>query len=168
MTPIVMPEVIMGVSLLIFFATVSSALNSIAGSNVFGLGYATIVFGHVTFCFPFVMVAVRARLAGLDPAMEEAAMDLGAGPARAFFSVIVPYLMPALVAGALMSFTLSMDELIVTYFTYGPGTITLPVKVYGLARVGMSPVLNAISAILIVGTAVVMSVADFIRRRASR
>jgi spermidine/putrescine transport system permease protein len=92
-------------------------------------------------------------------------MDLGAGPARAFFAVFVPYLMPAIVAGALMTFTLSMDELIVTYFTYGPGTMTLPVKVYGMARVGMSPTLNAISAMLIVATAVLMSVAEFVRRR---
>jgi spermidine/putrescine transport system permease protein len=113
------------------------------------------------------MVVIRARLAGLDPALEEAAMDLGATPTRAFFSVIIPFLLPAMIAGALMSFTLSMDELIVTYFTTGPGAITVPVKVFGMARVGMNPSLNVISTLLIVATAVLMSVADLFRRRAA-
>jgi spermidine/putrescine transport system permease protein len=155
MVPVVIPEVIMGISLLIFFASIGLAL-----------GYVSVILSHVTFCFPFVMVAVRARLAGLDPSLEEAAMDLGATPLRALLGVIVPFLMPALISGALMAFTLSMDELIVTYFTYGPGAMTLPVKMYGMARVGMSPSLNAISTVLIVVTAVLMSAADFVRRRA--
>ncbi|CAN5712369.1 spermidine/putrescine ABC transporter permease PotC [soil metagenome] len=161
MIPIAMPEIIMGVSLLAFFALVSRAT-----SGLLSLGYSTVVISHVTFCFPFVMVVVRARLAGLDPALEEAAMDLGATPARAFFRVIVPFLMPAVIAGALMSFTLSMDELIVTYFTAGPGSITLPVKAFGMARVGMNPSLNAISTLLIVATAILMALADLFRRRA--
>jgi len=98
--PMIVPEVILGVSLLILFVTIGLQL-----------GYTTIVISHVTFCFPFVMAAVQARLAGLDPALEEAALDLGATPAQAFTKVLVPYLMPAIVSGALMSFTLSLDEL---------------------------------------------------------
>ena len=162
MIPIAMPEILIGVSLLAMFALVSRATNGYLSP-----GYTTVVISHVTFCFPFVMVVIRARLAGLDPALEEAAMDLGATPTRAFVSVIVPFLMPAIAAGALMSFTLSLDELIVTYFTAGPGAITLPVKVFGMARVGMNPSLNAISTILIIATAVLMAVADLFRRRAA-
>ena len=113
--PIMMPEIIMGVSLLVLFTTVALPL-----------GFATVIIAHVTFCFPFVLLAVRARLAGLDPALEEAALDLGASPLRAFWLVIVPALRPAIVAGALLAFTLSMDEVIVTYFTASPGTATLP------------------------------------------
>ena len=162
MIPIAMPEILIGVSLLALFAMVSRWTN-----GVLSPGYTTVVISHITFCFPFVMVVIRARLAGLDPSLEEAAMDLGATPARAFFGVIVPYLLPAIIAGSLMSFTLSMDELIVTYFTSGPGAITVPVKVFGMARVGMNPSLNAISTLLIVATAVLMSVADLFRRRAA-
>lgn len=162
MIPIAMPEIIMGVSLLALFALLSRATNGLLSP-----GYTTVVISHITFCFPFVMVVVRARLAGLDPSLEEAAMDLGATPAGAFIHVIVPFLLPAIVAGALMSFTLSIDELIVTYFTAGPGSITLPVKVFGMARVGMNPSLNAISTVLIVLTAVLMALANFFRRRAA-
>jgi spermidine/putrescine transport system permease protein len=162
MIPIAMPEILIGVSLLALFALVSRWTNGFLSP-----GYTTVVISHVTFCFPFVMVVIRARLSGLDPALEEAAMDLGATPTQAFVSVIVPFLLPAIIAGALMSFTLSMDELIVTYFTTGPGAITVPVKVFGMARVGMNPSLNAISTLLIVATAVLMSVADLFRRRAA-
>ncbi len=108
--PMIVPEVILGVSLLILFVTIGLQL-----------GYTTIVISHVTFCFPFVMASVQARLAGLDPALEEAALDLGATPLQAFTKVLVPYLMPAIVSGGLMSFTLSLDELIVTYFTASAG-----------------------------------------------
>ena len=104
--PMVMPEILMGISLLIFFASAGLPL-----------GFSTVVVGHVTFSFPFVLVAVQARLRGLDPAMEEAALDLGATPLRAFWFVIVPCLRPAIVAGGLMAFSLSWDELIVTFFT---------------------------------------------------
>jgi spermidine/putrescine transport system permease protein len=155
--PLVMPDVIMGVSLLILFAVVNEWGNGLLGKwgwgdDHLGLGFVTVIIGHVTFCFPFVMVAVHARLAGMDPALEEAAMDLGATPLRAFISVIIPYLMPAIVSGALMAFTLSMDELIVTYFVSGPTSATLPIKVFGMARVGLSPILNAVSTVFVAAT----------------
>jgi spermidine/putrescine transport system permease protein len=151
--PLVLPEIILGISLLILFASVK-----------FPLGFGTVIIAHTTFCFPFVLVAVRARLAGLDPHLEEAALDLGATPARAFWHVIVPALGPAIVAGALMAFTLSLDELIVTYFTASPASATLPLKIFGLARVGLSPLLNAISAVFIVTTAALVMLAEYLKR----
>jgi spermidine/putrescine transport system permease protein len=157
--PIVIPEVIMGVSLLILFATLSRNLGL-----PLKLGFLTVILSHVTFCFPFVMVTIQARLAGIDPSLEEAAMDLGATPWRAFWLVILPYLLPAIISGALMSFTLSMDELIVTYFTTGPQSITLPIKVFGMAKVGLNPMLNAVSAVFIVGTALLIAAAEYLRR----
>ncbi len=136
--PVAMPEIIMGVSLLVLFASVAVPL-----------GFTTVIIAHVTFCFPFVLLAVRARLVGLDPALEEAALDLGATPLRAFWLVIVPCLRPAIVAGGLLAFTLSLDEVIVTYFTASPGSATLPLRIFGLAKVGLNPMLNALSAIFI-------------------
>ena len=104
--PMVVPEIIMGVSLMLLFRAVRLEL-----------GFATVVIAHVTFCFPFVMAAVQARLAGLDPSLQEAALDLGATPAVAFFRIIVPYLLPGIIAGAMLAFTLSLDEFMVTFFT---------------------------------------------------
>jgi spermidine/putrescine transport system permease protein len=164
--PMIIPEIIMGVSLLIFFAVVNTYLNrTVFDRDVLGLGFTTVIISHVTFCFPFVMVAVQARLAGIDPALEEAAMDLGATPAQAFFRVIVPYLLPAILSGALMSFTLSMDEFIVTYFTMGPSSQTLPIKVFGEVKKGLNPQLNALSTLFIVGTAVLVLASEWLRRR---
>jgi spermidine/putrescine transport system permease protein len=152
--PMIVPEVILGVSLLILFVTIGLQL-----------GYTTIVISHVTFCFPFVMAAVQARLAGLDPALEEAALDLGATPTQAFGKVLVPYLMPAIVSGALMSFTLSLDELIVTYFTASARTRTLPLEIFGRVKKGLDPSLNAISTVLIVVTVLAVFGTEMLRRR---
>lgn len=155
--PMIVPEVIMGVSLLILYVAIHLEL-----------GYATIVISHVTFCFPFVMVAVQARLAGLDPALEEAAMDLGATPAGAFRRVLIPYLTPAIVSGALMAFTLSLDELIVTYFTASAGTRTLPLEIFGRVKKGLDPTLNAISTVFILSTVVLVAATELLRRRGRR
>jgi len=152
--PMLIPEVIMGVSLLILFVVVH-----------FQLGFTTIIISHVTFCFPFVMVAVQARLVGLDPALEEAALDLGATPAVAFRKVLMPYLMPAIVSGALMTFSLSLDELIVTYFTASAGTRTLPLEIFGRVKKGLDPTLNAISTVFILFTAVLVLTTDLLKRR---
>jgi spermidine/putrescine transport system permease protein len=118
----------------------------------------------VTFCFPFVLWVVRARLAGLDPSLEEAALDLGATPVLAFWLVILPCLRPAIFAGALMAFTLSLDEVIVTLFTTSPASATLPVRIFGMAKVGLNPMLNALSAIFIVATVVIVLFSDRLRR----
>lgn len=154
--PMVMPEILMGVSLLIFFAVMRMPL-----------GFTTVCIAHITFCFPFVLVAVQARLQGLDPSLEEAAMDLGATPFQAFRLVIVPCLRPAIIAGALMAFTLSMDELIVTFFTTSAASSTLPIRIYGMAKVGMNPMLNALSALFILATAVVVLLSEYVRRLSS-
>lgn len=143
--PMVMPEVLMGTSLLVLFVSLGIPL-----------GYGTLIIAHTTFCFPFVLVGVQARLQGLDPSLEEAAQDLGATPLKAFWLVIIPYLMPAIVAGALMAFTLSFDEYIVTVFTSGAESQTLPLKVYGMVRVGLNPQLNALSTLFIGITALLV------------
>ena len=165
--PMVIPEVIMGVSLLIFFTVVAGPLNRLLASfseAEFGLGYLTIIIAHTTFCFPFVLVAVQARLAGIDPNLEEAAMDLGAPPLKAFCLVIVPCLLPAIISGALMSFTLSLDEYIVTLFTTGPESQTLTIKVFGMAKKGLDPSLNAISAVFILATAILVVIGEATRK----
>ncbi len=154
--PLIVPEVIIGVSLLIFFSVAK-----------FTFGYTTIIIAHTTFCFPFVLIAVHARLVGMDPALEEAAMSLGATPTKALWLVIIPYLLPAIFSGALMAFTLSMDELIVTYFVAGPDSTTLPLKIFGMAKVGLNPTLNAISTIFIVGTAILVFIAAIVQHRAA-
>ncbi|MEO6245575.1 MAG: ABC transporter permease [Opitutaceae bacterium] len=151
--PIMMPEIIMGVSLLVLFSVLAVPL-----------GFTTVVIAHVTFCLPFVLLAVRARLAGMDPALEEAALDLGATPLRAFWLVMVPALRPGIVAGALMAFTLSMDEVIVTYFTASPGSATLPLRIFGMAKVGLNPMLNALSAIFIVATVAVVIFSEHLKK----
>lgn len=153
--PVMMPEIIMGVSLLVMFTTVGLPL-----------GFAAVIFAHITFCFPFVLLAVQARLAGLDPALEEAALDLGATPLRAFWLVIVPALRPAIVAGALMAFTLSMDEVIVTYFTASPASATLPLRIFGMAKVGLNPMLNALSTIFILATLAVVVFSEWLKKPA--
>jgi spermidine/putrescine transport system permease protein len=152
--PMIVPEVILGVSLLILFVEIGLQL-----------GYTTIVISHVTFCFPFVMAAIQARLAGLDPSLEEAALDLGATPMQAFTKVLVPYLMPAIVSGGLMAFTLSLDELIVTYFTASAGTRTLPLEIFGRVKKGLDPSLNAISTVFILVTVTALVITEALRRR---
>jgi len=154
--PMVMPEVLMGVSLLVLFVTLGMPL-----------GFTTMIIAHTTFCFPFVLVGVQARLQGIDPALEEAAMDLGATPLQAFWLVIVPYLMPAIVAGALMAFTLSFDEYIVSIFTSGSESQTLPLKVYGMVRVGLNPQLNALSTLFIAATALIVVGSQFFTGKTS-
>jgi spermidine/putrescine transport system permease protein len=172
--PMVIPEIIMGISLLILFTMITNWLEvwqAAPGAPgwfsdlEFGRGLITVIISHVTFCFPFVLVAVQARLAGVDPALEEAAMDLGATPARAFWHVMVPYMLPAIISGALMTFTLSMDEIIVTFFTSGPDSQTLPLRVFGRVKKGLDPSLNAISAIFIVATAAFVIIAEWLKRR---
>ena len=167
--PMIIPEIIMGISLLLLFALVNRHGNVLLGQigfdgNPLSLGYTTIIIAHVTFCFPFVLIAIQARLAGVDPALEEAALDLGATPAKAFFKVMVPYLLPAIISGALMSFTLSLDELIVTYFVYSADSQTLPIVVYGRVRKGLDPSLNAISTIFVVATAALVLTAEYVRK----
>jgi spermidine/putrescine transport system permease protein len=129
------------------------------------LGYGAMIIAHTTFCFPFVLVGVQARLEGIDPSLEEAAMDLGATPIQAFWKVIVPYLMPAIISGALMTFTLSFDEYIVSVFLTDAGSQTLPLKVFGMAKKGLSPELNALSTLFVAGTLLLVLASQLIQRK---
>lgn len=136
--PLVIPEVMMGVALLLFFVMIQVPLSLV-----------TVTIGHAAFNVAVVMVIVRARLRKLDPALEEAARDLGATAWQAFRRVTLPLLSPAIIGGVLMAFTVSLDDFIVTFFTAGPGSTTLPLKVYSMIKSGVSPEINALSALLV-------------------
>jgi ABC-type spermidine/putrescine transport system permease subunit II len=153
--PLIIPEVMMGVSLVLFFVLIKLPL-----------GLLTIILGHTTFNVPVVVIIILARLRKLDPALEEAAEDLGASSWQAFRRVTLPLLMPAIVAGMLMAFTISLDDFIVTFFTAGPGSTTLPLKVYSMLKSGLSPVINALSAILVIISMGLIGVALFVQRDA--
>ena len=150
--PIVIPEICMGVALLLFF--VNSGMMELFVNMPWPLNLGNIIFAHVTFCFPFVAVVVRSRLVGFNRQLEEASKDLGASEWQTFWSIIVPFMKPGLIAGALLAFTLSLDDFVITFFTSGPETVTFPVKVYSLVRRGVSPEINAASTVLIVITVI--------------
>ena len=120
---------------------------------------SAIVIAHITFCFPFVTMVVRARLASFNREQEEAAKDLGASEWRALIDVVVPHMKPGLVAGALLAFTLSLDDFVITFFTSGPNTATFPVKIYSMVRFSVTPEVNAISALVIALTVLLTAVA---------
>ncbi|HPG88967.1 MAG TPA: ABC transporter permease [Hyphomicrobium sp.] len=151
--PIVVPEICMGVAMLVFFSRIMPWPNDLPWP--FSLG--AIIIAHVSFCFPFVTMVVRARLASFNKEQEEAARDLGASDWEAFRDVLLPHMKPALVAGALLSFTLSLDDFVITFFTSGPNTVTFPVKVYSMVRFSVTPEVNAASTMLIVVTVVLMA-----------
>lgn len=155
--PIVIPEICMGVALLLFF--VNSGMMELFVNMPWPLNLGNIIFAHVTFCFPFVAVVVRSRLVGFNRQLEEASKDLGASEWQTFWSIIVPYMKPGLIAGALLAFTLSLDDFVITFFTSGPETVTFPVKVYSLVRRGVSPEINAASTVLIVITVIATVIA---------
>lgn len=152
--PIIVPEICLGVAFLMFFAAVDWPTDLFWPFN---LGAITIA--HITFCFPFVTMVVRSRLATFNREQEEAAKDLGASEGQVFRDVLIPHIKPALVAGALLSFTLSLDDFVITYFTSGPDTITFPVKVYSMVRFSVTPEVNAASTLLIVLTVALTFVA---------
>ena len=153
--PIVAPEICMGVAMLVFFARVLPWPQDLP----WPLNLGAIIISHISFSFPFVAVVVRARMASFNREMEEAARDLGAGEWRMIWDVIVPHMAPSLVAGALLAFTLSLDDFVITFFTSGPETVTFPVKVYSLVRRGVSPEINAASTVLIAITVIATVIA---------
>ncbi len=153
--PIVVPEICMGVAMLVFFARVLPWPQNLVWP--FNLG--AIVISHISFSFPFVAVVVRARLASFNREEEEAARDLGASDWQALRDVLIPHLKPSLIAGALLAFTLSLDDFVITFFTSGPDTITFPVKVYSMVRFSVTPEVNAASTLLLLLTVVLTVVA---------
>jgi spermidine/putrescine transport system permease protein len=141
----VMPEIVVGVSLLSFFV----AINPFTGIE---LGISTIIIAHVAFTISFVTIVVRARLSGMDRSIEEAAQDLGASPVQTFLRVTLPLILPGVMAGALLAFTLSFDDFVITFFVSGVGSSTLPLKIYSMIKFGVSPVINALSTVVLVAT----------------
>ncbi len=147
--PVVIPEITQAISLAIFFKVAFDWIATISGERLFP-GFHTIIIAHVTFNISFVAIVVRARLADMNPQLEEAAGDLGANPWRAFWRVTFPLILPGVISGALLAFTLSLDDFVITFFTSGVGTSTLPVFVYGLLKLTVTPEVNAISTIMMV------------------
>ena len=141
--PVVIPDIVMGVSLLLFFAWVREV------TGFFRLSLFTIILGHVTYQLAYVALVVRSRLASLDPALEEAAADLGAGGFATFRYVTFPLIWPGVLAGALLAFSLSLDDFVITFFTAGPGSTTLPLYIFGSVKRGVTPEIHALSSILI-------------------
>jgi spermidine/putrescine transport system permease protein len=150
--PIVIPEIVMGISLLAFFSL----------TNVV-LGLTTIILAHITFSIPYVVVVVKSRLDGFDKSIEEAAMDLGASHIQTFFKVTMPVIMPGIAAGALLAFTLSLDDVIISFFVAGPCCITLPMRVLSMVRTGVTPEINALSTIMVVVTLTVAIIAERVK-----
>jgi spermidine/putrescine transport system permease protein len=153
--PIVVPEICMGVAMLAFFTQILPWPTEIAWP--FNLG--AIIISHVSFSFSFVAIVIRGRLASFNRELEEAARDLGASEWRLFWDVIVPHMRPGLIAGALLAFTLSLDDFVITFFTSGPDTITFTVKVYYMVRFSVTPEVNAASTLLIVVTVALTAIA---------
>lgn len=163
--PLIMPEVITGLSLLLLFVT----MEQIVGWPD-GRGMTTITLAHVTFSMAFVAVIVQSRLKGLDESIHEAALDLGARPWKVFFVITLPIIAPALIAGWLLAFTLSLDDLVIASFVSGPGSTTLPMVIFSSVRLGVSPQINALATIivLIVTTAIVAAGVLFHRQEKAR
>jgi putrescine transport system permease protein len=152
--PMVMPEVITGLALLLFFVAVD-----------LDRGFWTVTIAHTTLTLCFVTVVVQARLVGFDRSLEEAAMDLGATPLHTFFAVTLPLIAPSVAAGFLLAFTLSLDDLVIASFNTGPGATTLPIRIYSQVRLGLSPEVNAASAILVGFVALGVVTATFLSKR---
>ena len=152
--PLVMPEVITGLSLLLLFVAMGM-----------DRGFWTVLIAHITFTMCFVAVVVQSRLLTFDESVEEAAMDLGASPFTTFFHVTLPIIMPAVFSGWVLAFTLSLDDLVTSAFTTGPGTTTLPMKIYSQVKLGVTPEINAVSTIMIAIVTVGVVIASIITKR---
>ena len=161
--PLVMPDVITGLSLLLLFVSMEGLLGWPSGR-----GFTTITIAHSTFCMAYVTVVVRARLSDMDRSLDEAAMDLGATPLRVFFDITLPIISPALISGWLLAFTLSLDDLVIASFVSGPGASTLPMVIFSKIRLGVSPDVNALATIIIAVVAIGVVGATLISMRAQR
>ena len=149
LAPIAIPEILMGVSLLIFFVLLNLTL-----------GLVSVALAHIAFCIGFVAIVVRSRLAGMDESLTEAARDCGASPLNAFRYVTLPLIMLGVIAGALMAFTLSIDDFVITFFTAGAGTVTLPLQIYSMIKIAVTPEVNAVSTLLMLLTLALIIVAS--------
>lgn len=150
--PILIPEIVMGLSLLVLFSQAHIPL-----------GKTSLILAHITFCVSFVVITVNARLQGMRPELEQAAMDLYATPFQTFRYVTLPLAMPGIVAGALMAFTLSIDDFIISFFVAGPNSTTLPLYIYAMVKRGISPEINALSTLLMLATIVLVVLAQILQ-----
>ncbi|MBV6452058.1 MAG: Inner membrane ABC transporter permease protein YdcV [Anaerolineales bacterium] len=150
--PIVIPEIVMGIGILTLFSQLFGVINNglgLSGDSRLSLGLSTVIVSHIAFSVPFVTLVVQARLQGFDKSYEEAAMDLGANEWTTFRRVTFPMILPGVLSGGLLAFTLSLDDFVITFFTNGPGSTTLPIYVYGLLRRIITPQVNALSTVWI-------------------
>ena len=161
--PLVMPEVITGLSLLLLFVSLQQFIGWPAQR-----GFMTITIAHTTFAMAFVTVIIQSRLSGMDQSLEEAAMDLGGKPLRVLFDITLPLIAPAMIAGWLLAFTLSLDDLVIASFVSGPGGSTLPMVIFSKVKLGVTPDINALATLIIVFITVAVSLAYLVARRAQR
>ena len=143
--PIVIPEIVLGVALLSIYSVLSIPL-----------GLISITLSHITFSIPFVVITVRARLAGFDKFLEEAAMDLGANRIVTFWRVTLPIILPGVLSGAMLAFSLSIDDVVISFFTSGPGSTTLPLKIFSMVKTGVTPEVNALSTVIMLATIIII------------
>ncbi len=162
--PVVIPDIVMAVSLLAFFSLLFRLLNTVLGLGV-RTGLGTVIISHIAFNISFVAVTVRTSLRNFDMRLEEAAQDLGATPWQTFRRVTLPLIMPGILGGALIAFTLSLDDFVVTFFTAGPGVNTLPLEVYGRVRRSITPEINAVSTLMLLASVILVVVSLLVQRR---
>lgn len=155
--PIIIPEIVMGISLLVFFSQTKITL-----------GIITLILAHVTFSISYVVVVVRAKLSGFDRSLEDAAMDLYANEFQTFSKITLPIILPGIAAGALMAITLSLDDVIISFFVSGPSYETLPLKIYSMVRVGVTPEINALSTVMIVITLSIAIVSELLQLKLNK
>lgn len=155
--PLIIPDITIAVATLIFLATIAIPLS-----------IWTIIAAHTVFCLAYIAIVVSTRLSGLNPHLQEAALDLGATPVQAFIKVLLPELMPAIISGCLLAFILSMDDLLISSFTAGGGANPLPIEIFSRIRTGVKPDINALSVVLITGSGVLAFIAEYIRFRSTQ
>lgn len=161
--PLVMPEVITGVSMLLLFVFMQQLIGWPAGRGV-----TTVTIAHTTFSMSYVAVVVQSRLTSMDRSLEEAAMDLGSKPFQVLFDVTLPIIAPAMISGWLLAFTLSLDDVVITSLTNGPGTTTLPIYIWGKVKLGVTPDINALATIIVVVVGIGVAIAGFLMHRAEK
>jgi spermidine/putrescine transport system permease protein len=162
--PLIIPDIAIAVATLVFLAAIAIPLSG----GLIQLSLGTVVAAHVVFCLAYVALAVSTRINNLNPHLEEAALDLGATPAQAFLKVLLPELRPAIVSGCLLAFVLSMDDFLISSFTAGGGTTTLPMEIFSRIRTGVKPDINALSVVLILASGFVFFVAEYLRSRSEQ
>jgi spermidine/putrescine transport system permease protein len=151
--PLLVPEIVTAVATLVFFLAIGLEL-----------GLMTVMIAHIVFCIPFAYLPIRARLTDLDPRLLEAAADLYASPVRAFWRVTLPLIMPGILSGAMLAFIVSLDDFVITFFVAGPGATTLPVYIFGMVRMGITPEVNALAALLLLASIACVALSWWIGR----